>query len=181
MKRRNDLMNNPVLGAISDRRSIRAYKRDNITKDQIDTILKAALESPSARNKQPWHFTVVRDQKVIAEVNEEANKIIGEDVGDIFYAAPMVIFISGEKDWKWSKLDAGIAVQTIALAAHSLGLGSVILGMPDAAFRGPRVDYFNKLLKFPDNYEFAIAIAIGVPNTTKKAHENLPDKVKYIN
>ena len=173
-------MNNPVLEAISGRRSIRAYKQEEMTRDQLDAILKAAFESPSARNLQPWHFTVVRDQKVIAEVNEEATKIIGEDVGDIFFAAPTVIFISGEKEWKWSKLDAGIAVQTIALAAHSLGLGSVILGMPDAAFRGPRVEYFNKLLKFPDNYEFAIAIAIGVPNTTKEAHENLPDKVKYV-
>ena len=173
-------MNNPVLVAISDRRSIRAYGRDKMTQDQLDAILKATFAAPSARNKQPWHFTVVRDQQVIAEVNEEAGHIIGDDVGDIFYAAPTVIFISGEKDWKWSKLDAGIAVQTIALAAHSLGLGSVILGMPEAAFKGPRGDYFNKLLKFPDNYEFAIAIAIGVPATTKEEHENLPDKVKYV-
>ena len=173
-------MSNPVLEAIFDRRSIRAYKQDKMTQDQLDSILKAAFASPSARNQQPWHFTVVRDQHVIAEVNEEANKIIGEDVGDIFYAAPTVIFISGEKGWKWSKHDAGIVVQNIALAAHSLGLGSVILGMPDAAFLGPRVEYFNKLLKFPDDYEFAIAISIGVPNTTKREHPNLPDKVKYV-
>ena len=173
-------MSNPVLEAISARRSIRAYKKDKITQEQLDAILKAAFASPSARNKQPWHFTVVRDQKVIAEVNEEASKIIGDDVGDIFFAAPTVIFISGEKGWKWSKHDAGIAVQNIALAAHSIGLGSVILGMPDAAFKGSRTPYFNKLLKFPDNYEFAIAISIGVPNTTKREHPNLPDKVKYV-
>ena len=175
-------MKNPVLDAIADRRSIRAYKQDPITQDQLDAILKAAFESPSARNRQPWHFTVVRDQKVIAEVNEEAQKNMKENLGfeDIFFAAPTVIFISGEKGWKWSKLDAGIAVQTIALAAHSLGLGSVILGLPQYAFDGPRVEYLNKLLKFPDNYEFAIAIAIGVSNTTKEAHPNSAGKVKFV-
>ena len=61
---------------------------------------------------------------------------------DIFFAAPTVIFISGEKGWKWSKLDAGIAVQTIALAAHSLGLGSVILGLPKFAFAGSKSRIF---------------------------------------
>ena len=173
-------MSNPVLDAISNRRSIRGYRKDALAKEQLDALLKAAAEAPSARNRQPWHFTVVRNMDVVAEVNAEANKIIGEDMGDIFHGAPTVIFISGEKGWKWSKLDAGIAVQTIALAAHSMGLGSVILGLPDAAFMGPRAEYFDKLLKFPENYEFAIAIAVGVPNTTKEAHDILPDKVQYV-
>ena len=175
-------MSNQVLEAIADRRSIRVYKQDPMTQVQLDAILKAAFESPSARNRQPWYFTVVRDQKVIAEVNEEALNNMKQNPGleDIFFAAPTVIFISGEKDWIWSKMDAGIAVQTIALAAHSLGLGSVILGMPRYAFDGPRGEYFTKLLKFPDNYEFAIAIAIGVPNTTKEAHPNLPGKVEFV-
>jgi nitroreductase len=173
-------MSNPVLAAISERRSIRGYKKNPVTKDQLDAILKAAQESPSARNRQPWHFTVVRSKAVVAEVNAEANKLLGEDHGDLFYDAPLAIFISGEKGWKWSKHDAGIAAQTIALASHSLGLGSVILGLPDAAFYGPRADYFNKLLKFPANYEFAVAMAIGVPDTTKEPHEIERDKIKYI-
>jgi len=175
-------MSNPVLEAISNRRSIRAYRQDPITQEQLDAVIKAALESPSARNRQPWHFTVVRDMNVIAEVNEEAMKNMKEEIGieDIFFAAPTVIFISGEKEWVWSKLDAGIAVQTIALAAHSLGLGSVILGLPRYAFDGPRAEYLNKLLKFPDNYEFAIAIALGAANTAKEAHPILPGKVEYV-
>jgi nitroreductase len=172
-------MGNPVLSAISDRRSIRGYKKDPVTEEQLGALLKAVQESPSACNKQPWYFTVVRNKSVVGEVNAEANKLI-ERKGDMFYDAPAVIFISGEKGWKWSKLDAGIAVQTLALAAHSLGLGSVILGLPDAAFYGPRADYFNKLLKFPGGYEFAIAIAIGVPGTTKEPHEVAPDKVAFI-
>ncbi|MDR2780533.1 MAG: nitroreductase [Synergistaceae bacterium] len=173
-------MSNPVLEAISNRRSIRAYKKEQITREQLDAILTSAREAPSARNKQPWHMTVVRNKSVVAEVNAEAKKILGLKHEDIFYDAPVVVFISAEKDWEWSKLDAGILVQTMALAAQSLGLGSVILGLPIGAFQGPREDYFNKLLKFPPNYEFAIAISIGLPDTAKDAHEMEPDKIKYV-
>jgi nitroreductase len=172
-------MSNPVLNAIADRRSIRGYKLEQITNEQLDTILTAARQSPSARNKQPWHFTVVQNSDIIKEVNDEANKIL-ERTDDIFFDAPTTIFISCDTSWKWGRLDSGIVVQTMALAAHSLGLGSVILGLPDAAFTGPRGDYFHKLLKFPEEYKFAVAIAIGVPAITKEAHPIEPDKIVYI-
>jgi nitroreductase len=173
-------MNNPVLEVISGRRSIRAYKKEQLTQEQFDAILKSAREAPSARNKQPWHMTVVRNKSIEAEVNAEAKKILGLAHEDIFYGAPAVIFVSAEKDWEWSKLDADILAQNIVLAAQSLGLGSVILGLPAGAFQGPREDYFNKLLKFPPNYEFAVAISIGVPDASKEAHKMEPDKIKYL-
>jgi nitroreductase len=172
-------MNNPVLAAIADRRSNRGYKPDQITKEQLDFILIAAEQSPSARNAQPWHFTVVQNQSIIKEVNDEANKIL-ERTEDIFYNSPTAIFISCDSSSKWGRLDSGIAVQTIALAAHALGLGSVILGLPDAAFTGARADYFSKLLKFPEGHEFAVAIAIGIPTVTKEAHPIEPGRIDII-
>jgi nitroreductase len=172
-------MTNPTLAAIADRRSNRGYKPDQISKEQLDAILKAAEQSPSARNAQPWHFTVVQNQNIIKEINDEANSIL-ERTDDIFYGAPTAIFISCDKESKWGRLDSGIAVQTIALAAHSLGLGSVILGLPDPAFTGPRADYFNKLLKFPETHDFAVAIAIGIPTVTKEAHPIEPFRITFI-
>lgn len=165
-------MCNPVLTAIADRRSIRAYSADPLTQEQLDAILKAAMESPSARNVQLWHFSVVRKPEILKEINEEARKNIGgpDLPPDIFYATPTVIFLSCDAETRWGRLDCGIAVQNIALAAHSLGLGSVILGLPDAAFTGSKKDYFNQLLKFPVGYSFATAIAVGVPADTKKGH-----------
>jgi nitroreductase len=166
-------MSNPVLNAIADRRSIREYKTSvQLTQEQLDAVLKAALESPSARNLQPWHFSVVQKPAILREINDEAQKNLNNPdlPPDIFYAAPSVIFLSCEAESRWGRLDCGIAVQTIALAAHSLGLGSVILGMPEAAFTGSRKAYFNELVKFPAGYSFAVAIAIGVPARTKEAH-----------
>ncbi len=173
-------MPNPVLTAISQRRSIRKYEKTPLTKEQIDTLLQAALEAPSARNAQPWHFSVVQSAEILAELNAESAKNTGNASMNIYFDAPCVIFLSCVKSGRYAVLDCGIAVENIALAAHSMGLGSVILGMPDSAFAGDKKEYFEKLLKFPEGYEFTIAIALGVPATTKEAHPIGENKIDFI-
>ncbi|MCL2479430.1 MAG: nitroreductase [Treponema sp.] len=173
-------MKNPVLDAIADRRSIRAYKNEKITDAQMDTLLKSGQQAPSARNLQPWHFSVVQNRELLNEINAESSKDLGPDAKDIFHGAPAAIFLSCDAAARWSRIDCGIAVQTMALAAFSMGLGTVILGRPDAAFTGPKADYFKKRLKFPPNYSFAVAIAVGVPAGTKEAHPMEPDRISFI-
>ena len=173
-------MNNPVLQAISERRSIRAYTSEQLSREQIDILLTAALEAPSARNDQPWHFSVVQNQALLEEIREEASKNAEADFGYIFHKAPTVIFISSSPTARWARLDSGIAVQNIALAAHALGLGSVILGLPDFAFQGAKKEYFSKILKFPKDHSFAVAIAVGCPAGTKEAHPILEGRVDFI-
>jgi nitroreductase len=173
-------MGNPVLQAIADRRSIRSYKDENVTREQLDTLLKAALQSPSASNAQPWHFSVTQNPELLREINEEAHKYLKTDVEDIFRGAKTLIFLSCDAGSRWGRLDCGIAVENIALAAHSIGLGSVILGMPGAAFTGDRGDYFNKALKFPQGYSYAVAIAVGVPAGSKEAHPQEKDRISFV-
>ncbi|MDR3315664.1 MAG: nitroreductase [Coriobacteriales bacterium] len=170
---------NTVLQAISDRRSIRGYKPEQISGGELSALLKAALESPSANNAQPWHFTVVQNPKLLDEINAEVVKNL-EGVSDIFYGAPTVIFISSDPESRWGRIDSGIAVQTIALAAQGLGLGSVILGLPDFAFAGDKREHFTVALKFPQGQTFAVAIAVGYPTTTKEAHPNEPDRIDHV-
>ena len=173
-------MDNPVLKAISERRSIRSYKAEKISKEQFDILLKAAGEAPSARNSQPWHFSVTQNRKLLDEINAEVSRVLKNDVGDIFHGAPAAIFLSCDPESRWARLDCGIATQTIALEAHSIGLGTVILGMPDPAFTGPRKDHFNALLKFPAGHSFAVAVAVGVPAGTKGAHPVEPNSVSFV-
>jgi nitroreductase len=172
-------MSNPVLTAIADRRSIRQYQPRQITEAELDILLTAAQQAPSARNSQPWYFTVVQDASIVAEVNSEANAILSRK-DDIFFGAPTVIFVAAERDNSWARLDSGIATQTIALAAQSIGLGTVILGLPAAAFTGPRGKYFAELVKIPQTHDFAVAIAIGYPNGTKEAHPVKDRRIGYI-
>ncbi|MDR3207791.1 MAG: nitroreductase family protein [Oscillospiraceae bacterium] len=173
-------MSNPVLEAIAQRRSNRGYEARPLSTAQIDALLKAAVESPSANNAQPWHFTVVRDAALLAEINAEASQRLGRNLADIFFGAPVVIFISADPSSRWGRLDSGVAVENIALAAQGLGLGSVILGLPDAAFTGPKGPDFARRLKFPEGHRFAVAIAVGYPTVTKEAHPVAEGRIDFV-
>ncbi len=185
-------MENATLKLIASRRSHRAYEKTPLTAEQIDAILKAAVESPSAVNRQPWHFTVVRNQKLLDEMNqavweqmllrnpEQRSPRFRDGSFHVFYHAPAVIFISGRPDNPYTPVDGGIAVENIALAAESLGLGSVILGMPRDAFAGERAEEFRRALHFPEGWDFVIAIAVGVPADTKEAHPVKEDRISFV-
>ncbi|NLF27487.1 MAG: nitroreductase family protein [Clostridiales bacterium] len=173
-------MNNPVLQAIADRRSIRGYAAERITEEQLRTLLTAAQQAPSARNSQPWHFSVVQDRAILDEFARDYVALAGGDPAkaevrdgyNLFFRAPTVIFISTpvEAPTRYSQIDCGIAAQTIALAAHSIGLGTVILGRPMDVFLSPKGPAYEKAFKFPEGHKFAIAVAVGRPTLSKDAH-----------
>ena len=177
-----------VLEAISSRRSHRAYKNEQLPEDVLGAVLKAGLESPSARNHQPWHFSVVQDASLIQEVHDEAARVMGKNGSprfadpdfQIVYHAPTVIFIFGEKDFAWTQVDCGIAVENMALAAEGLSVGSVILGLPMPAFKGDRADEMRAKLKCPEGYDFVIALALGYAADEKAPHDLREEKITRI-
>ena len=126
------MKDNPVLESIYNRRSIRKYKDQNLSKDQVDSLVKAALISPSAMNMQPWHLTVLTDRSTILDWEKDIiqhfldlgeEKIIARNKSrnnKIFYDAPAVFIISMEEG---KGLDVGIMAQSLALAAKGMGLG----------------------------------------------------------
>ena len=177
-----------VLEAISRRRSHRAYRQDQLPEEVLSAILRAGLEAPSATNRQPWHFSVVQDPALIQEVHDEAAKAMGR-VGSprfndpdfqMFYHAPTVVFLFGEKSFSWTQVDCGIAVQNMALAAEGLGVGSVILGLPLPAFRGDQADRLRERLQCPEGYDFVVAIALGYAEDAKDPHGLRQEKISRI-
>ena len=177
-----------VLQAISSRRSHRAYKQEQLSEEVLGKILKAGLESPSARNHQPWHFSVVQDAALIQEVHDEAARVMGKGGSprfadpdfQMFYRAPTAVFLFGEKDFSWTQVDCGIAVENMALAAEGLGVGSVILGLPLAAFKGEKADGLRAKLQCPEGYDFVIALALGYAADTKDPHDLREEKITRI-
>ena len=98
-----------------------------------------------------------------------------------YSSAPLVLILSGDKSFPWSAVDAGIAVENIALAAEGLGLGSVIIGIIKGAMSGEKKEHFSRALKFPENHEFEIAIAIGHKAVEKKPHEyDMGENISYL-
>ena len=177
-----------VLQAIENRRSHRKYSDEQLPEETLKAILTAALQSPSARNRQPWHFTVVQDRKIIQEVHDAAADETGRAGSprfadpdfQMFYYAPTVIFIFGERENSWAPVDCGIAVENIALAAEGLGIGSVILGLPRPAFTGKKAEELKKKLQCPDGYDFVIAVSLGYSTDDKEAHELHEEKISRI-
>lgn len=176
-----------VLQAISSRRSHRAYKSDQLPEDVLAAILKAGLEAPSARNRQPWHYSVVQDAELIQKVHDEAAKVFAAEGAafsdpsfQMFYHAPTVIFIFGDKEFYWTHIDCGIAVENMALAAEGLGVGSVILGYPRAAFKGETADALRAELKCPEGYDFVIALSLGYATDNKAAHDLREENISRI-
>ncbi len=177
-----------VLKTISERRSHRVYQAKQIPEEVLSAILKAGLEAPSARNQQPWHFSVVQNAELIQEVHDEAAAVMGkggsprfaDPVFQIFYHAPTVIFLFGETEFPWTQVDCGIAVENMALAAEGLGIGSVILGLPKPAFAGDKADDLRARLECPEGYDFVIALALGYANDQKAPHDLREEKISRI-
>ena len=182
---------NETLKAIFDRRSVRNFTAEPITSEQMQKLAQVALASPTGMNQQPWHFSFVSNNDLIQKINDEAfsqfrekgqQDIINrmkERHESIFYGAPLVVFISMTRDQD-SSIDAGIAVQNLAIAAQSMGLGSCIIGLAGAAFGGKMSDELKRDLEFPHCHEFAISIAIGRPAMSKEPHDMRPEKVSFI-
>ena len=183
---------NHTLSLIASRRSHRAYLPQQITREQLQALLNAALQSPSAVNRQPWHFTAVQNAALLDEINQAVRENVmkkdpslrsprfEDEAFHVFYHAPTVIFIAGDPQNRWAELDCGIAVQNIALAAESMGLGSVILGMPREAFQTEKAPAFRKALFFPEGWDYVIGIAIGHPCDDKDAHPVQENKVCIV-
>ncbi len=173
-----------VIEIIKKRSSTRGYTAQPLTDAELDALIHAGLQAPTAANKQEIHFTVLNGQNpILQELEEEKNRLrnLTSPAHNFYYEAPVVVILSADSGYKWSALDAGIAVENMALAAEGLGLGNLIIGCIDDAIKGEKKEYFSNALKFPNNYEYKIAIAFGHKAVTKDPHTYQADvQVTYI-
>ena len=173
-----------VIEAIKERSSTRGYTSEPLTDAELQTLIHAGLQAPTAANKQEIHFTVLKgDNPILTELEEEKNRLrnITALEHNFYYEAPVVVILSADSSYKWSPLDAGIAVENMALASEDLGLGNLIIGCIFDAMRGEKKEYYSKALKFPDNYEYEIAIAFGHKAVNKEPHTYDADaQVTYL-
>lgn len=167
-------MANQVLETMKQRSSARAYTGEKPSKQDLDIILEAGLQAPTGMNRQEIHFSVINgDHPILSELDEEKRRLReqGEQPHNFYYEAPLLIFLSAEEGFKWSKVDAGIAVENMVLAAESLGYGTLIIGCVYDALHGEKREYFSKALQIPEGYSFEIALAVGHKADDKQPHE----------
>lgn len=139
-----------TIEAIAARRSIRKFTEQAISDEILRTILTAGMQAPSGKNRQPWRFTVVKeDQRAemirILRAGIAETKARGEDPGssewtaNVMEQAPVTVFIfnpDGLQPWLAHSIDQnftelvdtqsiGAAIQNMLLAAQESGLGSL--------------------------------------------------------
>ena len=160
-----------ALDVIMSRTSIRSFTGDPVSKEQLETILKAGMAAPTAMNGQPWRFVVVTDKDKIAEVFASGFR------GEMFTKAGAVIVVCGQTtqmrnpvgqpdapeeeqpNMFWYE-DCSAAAENVLLAAHALGLGAVwTAGYPAEE----RIAPIAAALGIPENVKPLCIIPVGVP------------------
>lgn len=163
---------NPVIEAITGRRSIRKFTEKEVSRESIELLLTAAMNAPSACNQQDWYFIVVTD-------HEKLEKLSSLHSGISFVKdASVAIVICGEPgvavlDYYWED-DCAAATQNLLLAAHSLGLGAIWTGINRKDIVA--TEFFRRNLVIPDQYVPFAMVPIGYPAEQKSSKNNYDAK-----
>ncbi|MFW9848892.1 MAG: nitroreductase family protein [Candidatus Thorarchaeota archaeon] len=138
---------------IKGRRSIRKYLSRPVEEEKITEILEAGRWAPSASNRQPWHFIVVRDKDMRMKLAD------AHPYGRFMSQSPVVIVVLGniEKHARYHLADPHNAVQNMILTAYHLGLGTCWMGVRDTNIE-PK---FKELLNVPDEYRIICSVSVG--------------------
>jgi nitroreductase len=171
-----------VLEAIKTRRSVRRQKPDPVDEETVQRVLEAARWAPSWGNTQCWRFVVVRDSRLKAELADSLENIVKSPDGTAYNPsfktiaqAPVVIVACAKLGTSgfnadgtpttdkgdWYMFDTALAMQNLALAAHALGLGTVIIGAFDAKRAG-------EILEVPEGYCVVAMTPLGFPEREGK-------------
>ncbi|MBQ8637946.1 MAG: nitroreductase [Lachnospiraceae bacterium] len=113
-----------ALDVLKNRRSIRKYRKEQITEEQLEQILEAGTWAPTGMGKQSPVMVVVQKQELIQKLSKMNAAVMGVDT-DPFYGAPTVIVVLADKSLAGTYLEDGSLVMGNLLnAAYAVGVDS---------------------------------------------------------
>ena len=180
------ILHNPVVDAVLSRQTIREYTPEQISPDELETLLRAALRAPSGRNSQPIHARFCQNAAMLREMQIDFKNIVGwdtpvhtkSDVNPFYHNAPTFAFLFAEGD---SRMDAGLMAENICIAAKGLGLGTVLVGSVGPLFSdetaGPK---WKHALNIPADWLFMIGVGIGYPDETPEMKPKNEEQIQVI-
>ncbi|PKL49987.1 MAG: hypothetical protein CVV42_04825 [Candidatus Riflebacteria bacterium HGW-Riflebacteria-2] len=119
-------LDNPILKNIHARKSVRNFTADEVSEEQLITLVKAGMAAPTARNRQPWQFVVIRDKTAMQDLADKLPyaKMLASAAAAIVVCGDLEIARAGNSEDMWM-LDCSAATQNVLLALESMGLGGV--------------------------------------------------------
>ena len=151
---------NEILKAIEERRSIKKFKSDMPSREDIEAIVKAGSEAASGRNRQASIMIAITDKAIRDRLMKTNAEILGADT-DPFYNAPVVIAVLARKDVNTYVYDGSLSLGNMMLAAHSLGLGACWVHRAKETFERPEWKEFLKSLGIDGEYEGIGNLIVG--------------------
>jgi nitroreductase len=166
-----------ALSVIHNRKSVRSFTGQGVSKDALDKVVRAGMAAPTAVNMQPWAFVVVTDRKTLDTL---AAGLPYAKMLDKAGAAIIVCAIPGkayEKNLELSVIDSTCASENILLAVEALGLGAVWT----AAYPyNDRMDVVRKTLNIPQEIIPLNVIPVGHPTGAEKPKDKYkPENIHW--
>jgi nitroreductase len=158
--------------SIKGRRSIRAFKKQDVPEETVELLIDAARWAPSAGNIQPWAFVIARNPAVKRKLAQAAlNQAFVEE-------APVVIVVCADEERAsmgyghrgrtlYCIQDTAAATQNIHLTAYSLGLGTCWVG----AFNE---DEARKAVNAPEGVRPVAIVPVGYPDEVPSRRSRRP-------
>ena len=151
---------------IKNRRSMRKFTGEELSQDQVVTLLKAALMSPSSKRSNPWQFIVVDDKETLQQLS------ICKEMGASFLkdaALAIVVMADPLASDVWIE-DAAIASLMIQLQAEDMGLGSCWIQVRErfTATGIPSGDFVHNVLDIPLQLQVLSIVAVGHKGMERK-------------
>jgi nitroreductase len=149
---------------IKNRRSVKEYKKEQISDAELMEVLEAGMNAPSGGNRQSAIFIVVQNREWIDKLCVLNAKIAGAPEGwDVFYGAPTVIVVAASTETTDTVKDGSLAIGNMLNAAYALGLGARWINRADgmledelgkqllkeAGYEGDYVGVGNVILGYP--------------------------------
>lgn len=169
-----------VLDNIAQRKSVRNFEEGRqVSKSDLETLVKAGMCAPTARNSQPWEFYVVADaeSKKALEAGLPYAKMLGQASAAIIVCGNTEYMLEGEGRGYWIQ-DCSAATQNILLAAEAMGLGAVWTGVYPVQ---ERVDIVREALSLPSTQIPLCVIPVGYPSGVDQPKDKFKaDRIHWL-
>lgn len=170
-------MDNEVLKNIKERRSVRRFKKEQLSDEDLHTVLEAGTWAPTGMGTQAPFIVAIQDEAQKTTLSK-INAVIMGTKSDPFYGAPTQIYVFAPNDNANNVKDGSLILGTMMLAAHSIGLGSCWINRVDKMVAYPEMQQLMKAWGLPDGLMGVGSLAIGYPDGTP--HAPKPRKEGYF-
>lgn len=170
---------NKALEAIYNRRSIRKYKPEQISKEELEAVLKAGVCAPTGMNRQSPIIVVVQDREEIAYLSK-LNAAVNNWESDPFYGAPTVLIVLAEASSPHAVQDGSLVMGNLMNAASALGLGSCWINRAREVFDSPDGKALLKKWGIEGEYTGIGNCILGYPDEEREMKPRKEDYVYYV-